>query len=533
MRIRKTRNHSRKLTLFVALFAAMAMLALGGAFVSALPGPAVAPGMQTTPAALPQRGVVGGEGAGLRDAPGGPVTETLPLAAALWITGRTDDNAWLQVELADGRSGWVQGDEVVAFGLELVPVLDVAVQAEATPAASAPSEKGAAALTARVNTRRRNLNLRRGPATSYGIVGVAKPGEELTVVGRDEQGDWLLVTLPDSEDVVWAAARYLDVAGDLAGLPINHQPSQARIVSSASGRRDSTTGLAGKLVFQTSSGGPIMVYDLTTGKSRQLTTGLDPAISPDGQTVAFIRDGGGDAGLYLIDIDGRNERRIFIESKLRTPAWSPDGQWIAFQRVTGEDTCRDVGHGVCLPDAPWLVQFPLIIYDIQGLSRVDRTGGRFTDIPAEPFAHAPDWGDRGILYQSRSGVQMTDASPGATPRPVIMNPHYSDPAWRPGTGILALVGKEKDHHEIFRVNDDGSGLTALTHPGDFIENPRAIQHVAPAWSPDGQHIVYLSDETGDWALYVMDADGGNQRKLPIDAAIAYQFQGEQVVDWGR
>jgi Tol biopolymer transport system component len=62
-------------------------------------------------------------------------------------------------------------------------------------------------------------------------------------------------------------------------------------------------------------------------------------------------------------------------------------------------------------------------------------------------------------------------------------------------------------------------------------------NVAPAWSPDGKHILYLSsrDEDnahGPWRLWVMDADGGNQRPLPIDVPMEYGFGAEQVVSWG-
>ena len=531
----RMRKISIRLWLSVVAVALLAAILLLPGISRALSGPAPDARAQAAPAHLPQRAIAGGEGAGLREAPGGPVIETLPLATAMWITGRTADGAWLQVELDDGRSGWVSRDEAVAFGLELVPVLDVPVQTEAAPAVSAPGETGAEAstLTARVNTGRRNLNLRRGPGTTYGIVGVAKRGEELTVIARDEGGDWLLASLPGTDEVAWAAARYLDVDGDPAGLPVSDRLSQARVVSSASGYRASSTGLTGKLVFQTASGGPIMVYDLATEKSRQLTTGMDPAISPDGQTVAFIRDGGGDSGLYLIGIDGGSERRIFTESKLRTPAWSPDGAWIAFSRVTGQGQCRDVGHGVCLPDAPWLGQFPLRVFDLRGLSRVDAAGGSFTDISALEGAFAPDWGEAGILYQSPAGLQVTGAGPDAATRPLLDNFRYQDPAWSPDSSALLFVSLEKDHREIFRANADGSGVVALTHPADPILHPEPVQHVAPAWSPDGKHILFLSNPSGDWAFYVMDAEGRNQRRLPIDLPVTYRYQGEQVVDWGR
>ncbi len=59
----------------------------------------------------------------------------------------------------------------------------------------------------------------------------------------------------------------------------------------------------------------------------------------------------------------------------------------------------------------------------------------------------------------------------------------------------------------------------------------------PAISPDGAHIVYLSNRTegnaaGAWRLWVMDADGSNARALPIDVPIDYTFGVEQVVSWG-
>ena len=89
---------------------------------------------------------------------------------------------------------------------------------------------------------------------------------------------------------------------------------------------------------------------------------------------------------------------------------------------------------------------------------------------------------------------------------------------------------------------NGSGLTRLTDsPGWDGE---------PSWSPDGSQIVFASDRAGGPAIYVMNADGSNQRALtdpsiasltpswsPDGQRIAYastgpNAPGEQAVDTG-
>ena len=220
---------------------------------------------------------------------------------------------------------------------------------------------------------------------------------------------------------------------------------------------------------------------------------------------------------------------------MRGPTWSPDGKWVAFVRVAGAYSCRDVGFGICLPNNPFLNDFPLDSRAELGLSRVDFNGENFRDLNALTSAQAPDWHTDGIVYQAATGLELTQDLPDGQTEALIQAPFYQDPAWQPGGNRIVFQSKEGSHWEIFTINSDGSGLTALTRPQSVLVDEMP-SNVAPAWSPDGTSIVFVSNRNaensvGDWRFWVMDSDGGNQRPLPIDVPVEYSFASEQLVSW--
>jgi TolB protein len=76
----------------------------------------------------------------------------------------------------------------------------------------------------------------------------------------------------------------------------------------------------------------------------------------------------------------------------------------------------------------------------------------------------------------------------------------SSPAFSPdGTKVAFTSIRDGGEQEVFVANRDGSNVRQLTN--------HRLSSFAPAWSPGGNQIVFISDRGGDAQLYVMGADG--------------------------
>ena len=119
----------------------------------------------------------------------------------------------------------------------------------------------------------------------------------------------------------------------------------------------------------------------------------------------------------------------------------------------------------------------------------------------------------------------------------LTNGKDGDPAWSPDGRRIAFYHFQ-DPDGIYVMSADGSNMKQLTsHSGDGH----------PKWSPDGKQIAFQREtweqkpdgdvEQKDWAIYVVNADGSNLRRLKVgDTSGGYPSwspDGKQIAyyDW--
>jgi len=81
-----------------------------------------------------------------------------------------------------------------------------------------------------------------------------------------------------------------------------------------------------------------------------------------------------------------------------------------------------------------------------------------------------------------------------------------DPAWSPVSNEIVFVSTESGNDEIWVMNHQGDNLRQLTRNEWEWDK-------FPSWSPDGKQIVFTSNRTDNQQLWIMNADGSDQRLL--------------------
>ncbi|MBN1221063.1 MAG: SH3 domain-containing protein [Anaerolineae bacterium] len=415
-----------------------------------------------------------------------------------------------------------------------------------------------------------------GPGIFHQTIGKLAINDMVAVLARNEGGNWVLVeTLTGGRG--WITPKFLTMMVPLADVPLADSLSfeTPPPVEPAPAPGAPAYPAQNLLALQLSSGGDIMLINADGSNLRRLTHGIDPVLSPDGRSVAFTRWQGDQGSLWIINTDGTNERAIVGElRKAKGPDWSPDGSQIVLNyqhggRLTNKLIEIDLSRN---PDAaiPWNAEKvkvkmkPIIvngrvvgmrpILEITlppdphwALHVVNLSDSTSRDVDGGTYAFRPAWDpaqDWRVVSDGGRGLLAIDVNRPEYRETLTEEVNDSSPVFSPDGRLVALTaGKQggSSGYDIFRMNADGSGRVRLTKTPLWVpvgpEEQQQWNNVAPAWSPDGSQIAFLTDRTGRWEIWVMGADGSSNQRPMFSAVvndqldIQYNFVDERVLSW--
>jgi TolB protein len=246
--------------------------------------------------------------------------------------------------------------------------------------------------------------------------------------------------------------------------------------------------------------------------------------------IMFVSNRSGSKEIYSCDFDGQNVRQLTASRSLSlTPALSKDGRYLAWtdytsgrpdlyiRNLVSNTTVSVKKRGVCISPA-WIpgttecattlsYEGDQEIYLIRVDGSVDRRVTRSPGIDVSP-AFSPD-GKKMAFVSTREGspqIFVQELETGAVRRLTYTGTYNTQPAWSPAGDKIVYSSLQKNNEiNIFAIQMDGSGLVQLT--GGTGNNEY------PSWSPDASMLVFSSNRQGKRKLYVMNADGSNQRPL--------------------
>jgi len=245
----------------------------------------------------------------------------------------------------------------------------------------------------------------------------------------------------------------------------------------------------------------IYVIDPESGIATPLTDNHSqdraPVWSPDGKRVAFVSDGSGDLEINVVDGKGKLiERLTNIPGDDESPLWSPDGENLAF--ISHQDGDADVYLMTADGGRP---------VRITAESSDDRLGAWSPDGEWLAFARSGSEEERGLWLRNPDGVNLVH----------LTKENDFSPVWSPNGKDIVFVRVFEGNSDIYLASRLKDGTWQ-----DDVELTRLTQHeeddLAPAWSPDGDTIAFVSFRDGNGEIYIMESDGSRQLRLTTNEA---------------
>jgi type II secretory pathway pseudopilin PulG len=232
--------------------------------------------------------------------------------------------------------------------------------------------------------------------------------------------------------------------------------------------------------------------------------------------------------IYVVDL-ATGERRIML-GQASQPALSPNGGRLAYRswdidsrgirlrELTDDNTWPWVSYHEA-EHAAWSPDNQSLVFSSQQESdrkwRLYRTRG--TDIQlvqregGDVFGRVPTWSvDGRILFWEcpMGGCGLYAMQPDGTGTVRLTDgEHDTAPAVSPDGSRVAFMSLRDGNWEIYAVSAYRTAPN-LEEPNRLTTNE--ARDGLPTWSPDGQWLAFVSDRQGTWAIWVMRPDGSGQ-----------------------
>ena len=213
----------------------------------------------------------------------------------------------------------------------------------------------------------------------------------------------------------------------------------------------------------------------------------DFAISPDGSRIAYVSAESGGYDLWIVNIDGSNNRCIvhMYPEQCLLPSWSPDGEWLSYGSRYDSPTGNLYIVRADGSEPPYNITY-------------DNSPGRYN----EWTRWTPDGKEVVFTGAGPTGFSQVKALPTSIPTGKVRPRLVTNDEWNntnvqvsPDGKWVAFQSDRSGYADSKRMDVFIAPITG--GPGrNLTPNTKDHHDSHPRWSADGTRIAFVSDRTG-------------------------------------